>query len=65
MRALLSIVTEVKPVHPEKVPVQIVVMFFPKLTDFRLMQLLKALFPMLVTDSGKTMEVRPVQPWKA
>ena len=62
---LSGIVTDVRPVQPEKAAYPTLVTLSGIVTDVRPVQPEKALFPILVTLSGIVTDVRPEQPEKA
>ena len=62
---LLGIVTEVRPLQPEKAELPILVTLLGIETEVRPLQPEKAELPMLVTLLGIVTEVRPLQPENA
>ena len=62
---LLGIVTEVKPVQPEKALIPMLVTLLGIVTEVKPVQPEKALIPMLVTLLGISIEVKPLQYRKA
>ena len=58
---LPGIVTEVKPLQPEKAPYSMLVTLLGIVTEVRLVHSAKSLAPMLVTLLGIVTEVRPLQ----
>ena len=58
-------VTDVKPLQPEKAPPPILVTEFGIVTDVKPLQPEKALFPILVTEFGIVTDVKPKQLAKA
>ena len=62
---LLGIVTEVRPVQPEKADAPILVTLLGMVMEVRSEQPKNACSPIVVTLLGMVTEVRPVQPEKA